>query len=312
MPTLAIRQGTPEWIEARRSLITATDIPVLLGISPYRCEADLAAEKLGGPSQESTLRMRIGSALEELIADEYAAVTGRRVRRVRTMVRHPEHEWAAASPDAIVIGERRLVEFKRTGSRTRFADGIPQDVEAQVAWQLGCSGYPVADIAVLTDDRLTVFEQPADPALFADLLAVAADFRRRLVEGGPFAESLDSLRRRYPADNGAEMLGDADMTAAVTALVAVRGQRKALEEDEARLETVIKARMGEIASVVGPGYRISWRRTKDRAETDWKAVAAELLSTLPETDRAAVVGPHTTVRPGFRPFRVVIEGGRDD
>ena len=34
---LALEQGTPEWLEARRSLSTATDIGVLLGLSPYRC-----------------------------------------------------------------------------------------------------------------------------------------------------------------------------------------------------------------------------------------------------------------------------------
>ena len=103
------------------------------------------------------------------------------------------------------------------------------------------------------------------------------------------------------------MVADADLTAAVMALVALRGQRKRLEGDEERLEASIKARMGEIASLVGPGYRVSWKRTKDSAQTDWKSLAAGLLTTLPETDRDAVVGLHTTARPGFRPFRVVLD-----
>jgi putative phage-type endonuclease len=105
---LTLRQRSPEWLLARRSLITGTDIPVLLGISPWKCEADLADEKANGTQVESTLRMRVGSALEDLILAEYAAMTGRRCRRYRAMVRHPQHEWAAASPDAGVIGERRL------------------------------------------------------------------------------------------------------------------------------------------------------------------------------------------------------------
>ena len=32
---LPVRQGSPEWLEARRTHITATDLPVLLGISPW-------------------------------------------------------------------------------------------------------------------------------------------------------------------------------------------------------------------------------------------------------------------------------------
>ena len=111
---MTLTQGSTEWLAARRDLVTASDLPILLGISPYRCEADLADEKRGlGPAQESTLRMRIGLALEDLIADEYTRTTGRQVRRFRTLVTHPAIEWAGASPDARALGERRLVEFWR-------------------------------------------------------------------------------------------------------------------------------------------------------------------------------------------------------
>lgn len=304
---LPLRQRSPEWIEARRSLITGTDVPVLLGISPYRCEADLADEKLTGSRQEETLRMRIGSALEDLIASEYETQTGRRVRRSRAMVRHPELEWAAASLDGTVVGERRVLEFKRTSSRTRFADGIPQDVEAQVTWALGVTGYPVADIAVLTDDALTVYEQRADPGLFADLVVVAEDFRRRLAEGGPFARDAARVKRDHPADDGSELDADAELTEAVRALLDTRATRKGLEATEEALETAIKARMGDAATLRGEGFRVTWKRTKDAETTDWKSLASGLLTTVPETERAALVGLHTMVRPGFRPFRVVAD-----
>jgi putative phage-type endonuclease len=299
-----VRQGSPEWLAYRRTVITGTDLPVLLGISPWRCEADLAAEKLNGTQVESTLRMRIGTALEDLAASEYEAVTGKRVRRHRAMVQHPDIPWAAASPDAQVIGERRLVEFKRTGSRTRFADGIPQDVQAQVAWQLGCVGMDVADIAVLTDDALTVYEQPADPALFADLVAVAADFRRRLEAGGPFARSEERIRRDHPADDGTEIEADADTAEAVRALLDIRAHIARMETDEKRLKAAIEARMGDAAVMTGPGFRVVWKRTKDRTEQDWRAIAEEALAPLAETERAALVGRHVIVRAGMRPLRV--------
>ena len=70
------------------------------------------------------------------------------------------------------------------------------------------------------------------------------------------------------------------------------------------LKAAIEGRMGDAAVMTGPGFRVTWKRTKDREETDWKAVAAELIAPLPEPDRAAVVGRHVTVRPGFRPLRV--------
>lgn len=303
--TLAVRQGTPAWREARKSLVTATDIPVLLGLSPYKCEADLADEKRGiGPEPETNLRMRVGLALEDLIAAEYERVTGNRTRRWLGLAVHPEVEWAAASPDRKRKGA--LVELKWTGSKSRFADGLPQDVEAQVAWQLGVTGYSHADVAILVNgDELLVREVDADRALFDDLLTVAADFRRRFDAGGPFNRDLNRIKRDHPADDGTELIADGDLIAAAHALIATREQIGLLEASEERLKTAICNRMGDAAYLVGPDFRATWKRTKDREETDWKSLAQGLLRTLPESERAPLVGIHSSVRPGFRPFRLV-------
>lgn len=305
---LALTQRTPEWLEARRGLITATDIPILLGLSPYKCEADLADEKLGlVEPTESTLRMRVGQALEPLIAQEYAIKTGNAFKRYHAMVQHPMISWAAASPDYRVVGQRRLVEVKKS-VRSRFADGVPQDIEAQVAWQLGVSGFPVADIAVLIDDDVEIFEQPADDELFDNLVEIASGFRARLASGGPFARDHDRIKRDYPADDGSIIAADADLEDAVHALLTLRSQRKDLEAQEELIEDAIKARMADAAKMTGAGFEITWKRTKDVETTDWKSIADGLLRQLPETERTALVGIHTTVRPGFRPFRVVQKG----
>ncbi len=307
MPALALRQGSPEWLEGRRALITATDIPVLLGLSPYKCEADLADEKNGGPSQESNLRMRKGTALEPFIAAEYEAQTGKRIRRFRAMVTHPSIDWAAASPDGAVVGERRLLEMKSTGSRSRFADGIPQDIEAQVAWQLGVTGYPVADIAVLTDDALTVYEQAANPQLFDDLVAVAQDFRRRLTEGGPFARDAARIRRDHPLDNGTEVQADQDLTEAVQALIVTQAALKQYGETEKALKRAIMDRLGDAALLTGDGWHVTWKASKAPLITDWEGLATGLLKTLPETERDTLVGLHQTVGKAQRPLRVWVD-----
>ena len=309
-----MRQGTPEWLAARRELVTATDIPVLLGLSPYKCEQDLADEKAGATTQAETVRMRIGKALEPLIAQEYSRETGRTTRRWDELVRHPQIGWAAASPDYRTVGrrDRRIVELKWSASRTRFADGLPQDIEAQVRWQLGCTGYPAADVAALVGDELRIFGVEHDEATFAGLVDIAADFRRRLAEGGPFAQSADSLKRRYPVDDGTELTADPDVEQAVAALIAVRGRLELLKADEDQLEQAIKTRMAEAATLRGPGWHITWKRTRDVEQTDWRSLADGLLRQLPETERTALVGRATTVKPGFRPFRLVVEKGETE
>ena len=302
---LRLLQGSPEWLAARRDHVTATDIPALLGISPWKCEQDVADEKLAGASVESTLVMRVGSALEDLIADAYAAQEGRTVRRVRGLWESRRYPWAAASPDATAAG--RLVELKFTGSRSRFVGGLPEDIEAQVRWQMLVAEADVADVATLTvgEDRIRVFEVRADATLAAHLVQIAEDFRRRLMAGGPFAQSADSVKRRYPGDNGAEMVADVALAETVAALVEARRVRKEAEERADALETAIKSRMGEFASLRGPGFHVTWKRTKDTTATDWKSVADAATAPMPETERTALVGLYTTVRQGFRPLRVV-------
>jgi putative phage-type endonuclease len=307
---LHVLQGSPEWLAARREHITATAIPVLLGISPYRCEQDLADEMLTDNGQASTLKMRVGQALEDLIAADYAEQTGRKVRRVRGLWESSRVPWAAASPDATAAG--RLIELKWSGSHARFAHGLPEDVEAQAQWQAFVAEVDEVDVAALTvgDDHARIFTVAADEGLQRHLVAIAADFRRRLAEGGPFAQSLESLKRAHPADDGSEMVADPDVTAAVHALRDVRGRLETLKGDEETLKVAIQTRMADTAVLVGDGFRVTWKRTKDRTETDWKSLASGLLTQLPEPDRAAVVGLHSTVVPGFRPWRVA--WGKED
>ena len=306
---LHVLQGSPEWLAARREHITATDLPVLLGISPWKCEQDLADEKLSGNGTESTLVMRVGSALEDLILGAYSEQTGRKARRVRGLWECATLPWAAASPDATAAG--RLVEIKWTGSRSRFRDGLPDDVAAQVQWQLMVADSPVADVATLTvgDDEVRVFEVAADADLQAHMVIVAEDFRRRLAAGGPFAQSQDSLKRRFPHDDGTELVADVEMADAVRALVDLRNRRKALEASEETLEVAIKTRMATATRLVGDGWTVSWKQTANRTETDWKALSTGLLAQLPETERGALVGLHSAVREGFRPFRVAWKEG---
>ena len=301
---LRLLQGSPEWQAARLEYITATDIPPLLGLSPYQCEQDKADEKMGLATTESTLVMRVGSALEDLIAAAYAEQTGRRVRRVRGLWVSRTVPWAAASPDAAAAG--RLVEFKWSGSRSRFASGLPEDVECQAQWQAMVAEVDQVDVATLTvgASELRIFEVQADPGLQRHLVAIASDFRRRLAEGGPFAQSLDSVKRRYPADDGSEMAADAELDAAVRARAEIKAQIARLEEDEKVLRAAIETRMGPATRLVGDGWYATWKRGRDREDVDWEKVRAE----VPD-----VVARHTTTKPGSRPLMVYgLKGDTDD
>ena len=306
---MSIKRDTPEWLAERRKYITSTALPAILGLSPYRGEQDLADEMDGLEEQISPERarfMRIGKAMEPAIRAEEEVEHGIKLRAVNRFIVHPTIPWAATSLDFERVGERCIVEAKDSESG-RWSEGLPQDVEAQVRWQMGCAGYPKAHVAHIARKRLDCYDVEHDPAIFDGLVELARDFLYRKAAGGPLAQTPATLKRRFPSDNGTEMPADEWAASQVRQLAALREQRKQVESLEEQIESAIKGRMGDTAILRGDGWHVTWKRTKDSEQIDWKSIADGLLRTLPESDRAAIVGLHASVRSGFRPFRLVFE-----
>jgi putative phage-type endonuclease len=302
---MALKQRTPEWRAAKRALVTSTDIPVILGLSPYRSEGELAREKAGGEEQTPNLQMSVGQALEPLIAQEYERVTGTRLNRVHGLVTHPTITWAGASPDFRVVGARRLVEAKWTQSRRWDDEELPQDVEAQVRWAMGVTGVHEVDVAAIVHGReFRVVHVDHDDATFDGLVVIAEDFRRRMAEGGPFRETKDSVKALYPQDDGSTLLADSQEVRWVDGLLNLRRERDAIEAEIEAIEVAVKQRMADHARLEGPGWAISWKRTKDKETTDWKAVAQGLLTTIKPEEAEALVSLQTMTTPGSRPFKL--------
>lgn len=303
----APKQRTPEWHEARRLGITSTDIVAILGLSRWSSEGDVAREKLTGETKdetpESVRRMRIGRAMERIIADEEVAEHGGALRHVDRLITHPTIPWALTSLDFQRVGERVIVETKN--SARRLDDGLPEDWEAQVRWQMGVAGFPKAHVAALRfGNQLACFDVEHDQAVFDGMVAIAEDFRARLAAGGPFEESRSSISRAFPLDDGTAIVADPDLTEAVLALQSTRYQIKALEEQEGALKLAIQTRMGPATLLQGRTFRVTWRRTKDSTQVRWNALAEQLLADYPEKVQEAMKERHSETMPGYRRFVV--------
>lgn len=307
--TAAIIEHTDAWYEARRKGVTSTDVVALLGLSRYASEGDVAREKMTGdrPPDDaaSERRKRIGTAVQDVIRAEDEIEHGVKLRRVRRLIVHPDIEWAMTSLDFERVGERVIVEVKASASRD-WNDGLPERVEAQVRWQMGVAGYPRAHVAAMRYGRdLACFDLVHDDAVFANLVTIATDFRRRLADGGPFDETRESARRAWPYDDGTTMIADADLTAAVMEVLEAKRNIAAWEQREDALVKAITTRMGTAAALVGvPGVSVTWRRSKDSTQTNWKEIAEGLLTTLTDDERDALLSIQTSVKEGSRRFIV--------
>lgn len=302
------KQHTDEWHEAKRTLITSTDIAAILGVSQYASEGDVARHKQGEPDPEpddaQARRMRLGLAMEDVVAREDEIEHGLRLRHVRRMIISDEYPWAGTSLDFERIGERTIVEIK-TSSAREWDGSLPERVEAQVRWQMGVAGYPRVHVAALLyGSKLECFDLEHDEEVFQNLIIIAEDFRARLAAGGPFNETKDSIRRAFRRDDGTEIIAGQDEANAVGILLDVRRRKAELDEKDDQIVLAIQQRMGSASVMVGQGFKITWKQSKPTRKVAWQKVADDLLAPLSDEDRDAAIAKQTTEREGSRPFIV--------
>jgi putative phage-type endonuclease len=129
---------TEQQIQERRNYLGASDIPILLGISPWQTPYDLYRFKVYGErSQEVTDAMQLGNFLERGLVDFYSHKHGVVVETGMNTILHPTKSYLACNLDGR-IDKDTILEVK-TGAQY-WKDGIPVYYEAQCQWIMHLSG----------------------------------------------------------------------------------------------------------------------------------------------------------------------------
>jgi putative phage-type endonuclease len=316
---LPVRQGTPEWLTARRSGIGSSDAPVIAG--ERGSAVALWAEKTGlvNPTPVDPATQRFfdrGHRLEPVVAAWYTDETGRPLKRLGHPRRHPDVPWAFASLDRVSArrGERRVVEIK-TSHFARWGEtpeGVPPDVYPQVQHQLWVMAWDVADVVALTGGlELRIVEVPRDDAYIADLVELETEFwrsvetrQRPAVDGSE--QTRRTLGRLWPRERGDLITAPSTkMDALARRLRDAKANAKAAADVEATLENAIRALLAEAPGVIGDGYKVTWLRNRDSTRTDWHAVAEGLREVVGPGAFDRTVAAHTTTSEGARVLRAV-------
>ena len=151
-----IPQRSPEWLAARRHGITATDVPAILGVSPFTDATPVGvwlSKREDTPPIAETEAMRWGTKLEPTVAEHYRENnSGVWLDESPPLLQHHEHPWMLASVDCIAhhrdAGDPWIVEIK-TSKRPYEDDVVPQHVWCQVQWQMAVLELDRADVAAL-------------------------------------------------------------------------------------------------------------------------------------------------------------------
>lgn len=299
---------TPEQIEQRRTMVTASDAGAILGVDPWRTAHDVWAEKVFGERAPDKWAFARGHALEGPLVgwlDEKLIPSYLRAKHQNETRSHAILSWLGATVDLEVRerrddieGEGNLVavgDAKVTsgyGWGERGAREIPDhyliQFQVQMTVRKVSRHYCVVD--VLEDEEPTILVTEHDADLEAAVLEELDEFRRRYLEpkvpppidGSPGAQRLVKKLWGRSAPTGPRLAATPETEELAREYLTAKATRKNAEETMKALEARICERIGENEGVVGDGWRAlwSWRKESAREATTVEAYRAFDLRTV--------------------------------
>lgn len=213
---------TPATDSAERAKgIGGSDIPVILGLSPYKTPLDLYLQKRGLWEDEfESEAAHWGSVMEPVLAREYVRRYEIPVLRrehgydvsigpeydivqnpeepwgILGTLTHPKYPWARGHVDGIGLAETgapsHVCEFKTADLRLSGfwgdpdTDQVPEHYLAQVQWYLELADLELGHLAVLIGgNRFARYIIPRDQVLIGLMLERAAEFWERVQTQNP-------------------------------------------------------------------------------------------------------------------------------
>ena len=275
-----------QWVELRKSSIGGSDSAACVNMNSYSSLLTLYADKKGlSKEKETSEAMRLGTDLEQYVADRFMEKTGKKVRNDFFMYADDDYDFLTANIDRRVVGENACLECKTMGSFSGYnleAGEIPSHYFCQCQHYMMVMGFDMVYLAVLVLQRgLYVIEVKRDNDFIKSLREAETAFWTNYIMTDQVPEpdgsdsSLDTLRELYPT-------GYKDTEITIPGLDHMITDYKSLKEiadDYGRQAERIKAqicqKLGKNEAGLGLQYGCSWKN-QSKTTIDTARLKAEL------------------------------------
>lgn len=264
------------WLAMRRDFLTASDVPAVAGVDPYKSALRVYAEKTGlVPDIVENAAMKRGRLFEGA-ALEYLAEEHPRWQIDRPSIFLTDDiDRLGCTPDAYIYDEAGTFincQIKTINRYTfdRWNGQAPLGYQLQVVCENMLTGADRGILAVLVvsayDAELKLFDVPRHEAAEDRIRQLALEFWDRVASGRrpdpDYAKDADVIQAMFPQSQPEPVL---DLSAD-NRLPALLDERVLLKDDivgaEMRLKTIdteIKAKLGEHEVAMLPGWKITWK-----------------------------------------------------
>lgn len=274
----------PSWLAARKTGLGASDIPAVLGLSPWKSPADVFLEKTAPPEESEDRssqhpRLAFGLLMEPPMATLFEQETGLETERCATLFRSLRWPFLLATPDYFVFSETMssrpdaVLQLKTSGREDDWRDGVPVHVAAQVQAELAVTGHAHAWIGAALFGpggfrRFVHCEVERSDSFIGDILVPKAaemweciEARRPPIMDAAVPGAGAALARLYPRDDGSIL----DLAGEYMDLDADRQMKlaasKKLQEEADAIKATIQAAMGAASCAVLPnGVTFTWKQ----------------------------------------------------
>ena len=293
-----------------KRLVGASDIPALLGLSPWSGPVALWARIVHGWDAATTGDQEEGKAAEEYNRVLYRKATGYTLSG-EARWRHPLYPWMRCSPDDTATDTpdgRRGVELKRynylAGWGTPGTDEVPADIWTQcqfqggVALDLGEWDTGNVDVSGLLLGRHAIYPVVHVPEVYERCKAAAERFwtdfvlTQRCPEGSNLVlleRDAEAIRALFPVPKAEAPLGwealDEEHRRTVLRWLEANAARKAWEKQEEGLKTQLQHLLREVPGLVlgedMAARRIDFKAQAGRSQLDVAGLRAALVDEDP-------------------------------
>ncbi|MFR5264561.1 YqaJ viral recombinase family protein [Clostridium sp.] len=274
------------WLKERQKGIGGSDVGAILGINKWKTPFQVYLEKTEEITEvkEQSEAAYWGDMFEDVVAKEFAKVTGKKVRRDTRHFEHPKYKFMVANIDRRVVGENAVLECKTANqylAKEWEGDEIPASYLCQVQHYLAVTGAEKGYIAVLIGGQKFMWKEvQRDEELIEIIINAEKEFWTLVENRTPPALDGSSAAEKYLNERYKET--DKEKTVALTSdykdkienLNTLKEQEKAIKEQIKEIENNIKLQMEEAEKAYVSTYEIAWK-TVTSNRVDSKLLKAE-------------------------------------
>lgn len=272
-----------EWLRERMTGIGGSDAGTILGVNKWKSKTQLFFEKTNPEMIQEINNEFIywGNMMEDVVADEFARRTGKKVRRDNRMLRHPEHRFMMANLDRVVVGEKALLECKTTSQYNTEQwedDNVPAHYLCQIQHYMAVTGYEKAYIAVLIGGNNFVWKEiPRDDELIQILIDAEKDFWENNVQANIIPEidgseaTSDFINYMYQDIDNEEIELGTEADTLMKAIESIKVDVKEKQQLQKKYENQLKDSLGHNIAGKTAAYLATWKQ-QTRRNLDKKAL----------------------------------------